>query len=159
MKHLMWVAAVVSFLWACDSTAIFKETEDIKDSKWFVKQVPKFTFEIKDETIAYNIYYVVRNTISYPYYNLYLNRHLLDPTGKAISIRLEEIMLFDAKSGKPMGNGVGDIFDHKVVSSTFTKYKFPKKGKYTLQIEQYMRQNPLNGIISVGIVVEPAVVK
>lgn len=147
-------------LFACDSTAVYKQTADIKDSKWLIKDVPSFTFEIKDETQAYNIYYVVRNTISYPYYNLYLNRRLIDATTKKpLSIRMEEITLFDGKSGKPLGNGIGDIFDHRVISSTFSNYKFPKKGKYTLQVEQYMRQNPLVGIVSIGIVIEPALKK
>ena len=61
-------------------------------------------------------------------------------------------MLFDQKTGKPLGDGLGDIYDHKVISSR--SFMFPTKGKYTIKLKQYMRQDPLPYIMSMGVSVE-----
>ncbi len=137
---------------SCDSNAIFKAYEDLKDTNWYVKNVPSFTFEVKDETIPYNIYLLIRNASQYPYNNLYVTRYIYGPDGKQIGNRLEEVTLFDPKTGRPLGEGLGDIYDHKVISTR--NFMFPKKGKYTIKLKQYMRQDPLPYVMSVGVSVE-----
>jgi len=107
--------------------------------------------------VPYNIYYNLRNSLSYPYYNLYLTRYLTDEKGTQIESRLDEILLMDPKTGEPRGEGLGDLFDHKVLIKN--NYRFPKPGTYTIRIKQYMRQDPLPEILSVGIAVEKAVTK
>ncbi|WP_041694076.1 gliding motility lipoprotein GldH [Emticicia oligotrophica] len=148
------ISAILLSVWvlSCDSNAIYKSYEDLKDTNWYVKNIPSFAFEVKDETIPYNIYILIRNASQYPYNNLYVTRYIYGPDGKPLSSRLEELTLFDPKTGKPLGEGLGDIFDHKVLSSQ--NFKFPKKGKYTIKLKQYMRQDPLPFVMSVGISVE-----
>ncbi|MFN3489064.1 MAG: gliding motility lipoprotein GldH [Emticicia sp.] len=158
IQNLKKASAISSMLvlsiWvlSCDSNAIFKSYEDLKDTNWYVKNVPSFTFEVKDETIPYNIYLLIRNASQYSYNNLYLTRYIYGPDGKQISNRLEEVTLFDSRTGKPLGEGLGDIWDHKVLSTR--NFMFPKKGKYTIKLKQYMRQDPLPSVMSVGISVE-----
>ncbi|WP_338873776.1 gliding motility lipoprotein GldH [Spirosoma sp. SC4-14] len=154
MKQLILVVLGVGLLLGCDSSAVYKEYTDIEDGKWYIKNAPSFTFEIEDASIPYNIYYNLRNSLSYGYYNLYLTRYLRDANGKEIESRLDELILMDPKTGKPTGDGLGDIFDHKFLMKR--DYRFPKPGKYTMQIRQYMRQDPLLNILSVGITVEKA---
>lgn len=72
-----------------------------------------------------------------------------------LSQSMEELLLFDKKSGKPAGSGLGDIFDHKFRIKALAKYRFAKPGVYTFSVEQNMRQDPLLGIMSVGVAVEP----
>lgn len=146
---------LVFSMFSCEDNSIWKGHEDIKDGNWYIKQVPAFSFEIKDETLTYNVSYLVRNAVQYPYYNLYLTRELYDDKGKLLSSKLEELILFDQKTGKPLGEGLGDLFDHKIL--TLKNIKFPKKGKYKMLLKQYMRQDPLVGILSVGINVEKVV--
>ncbi|WP_266369140.1 gliding motility lipoprotein GldH [Tellurirhabdus rosea] len=136
----------------CDSNAVFKDIEDIEDGRWFVRQSPTFTFQIEDTTQTYSIFYNIRNSLSYPYYNLYISRVLLDSAGKTVESKLDELILLDPKSGKPYGDGLGDLFDHKI--KVADKYRFPRRGQYTIRLRQYMRQNPLPEIYSVGISVE-----
>ena len=154
MKRLgivLWIAWLVV---GCDTNAVYKEYTDIADGKWYIKNAPSFTFEIKDPSVPYNIYYNLRNSLSYGYYNLYLTRYLRDAQGKEIESRLDELLLMDPKTGKPNGDGLGDLFDHKFLMKR--NYRFPKAGQYTMQIRQYMRQDPLLNILSVGITVEKA---
>lgn len=146
---------VVSSLLSCDSSTILKDNYDIPDAKWFIKDTPTFTFEITDISVPYNVFYNVRNNRDYLYHNLYMTHYLTDEKGKIIHQHLDEIVLFDPVTGKPMGEGLGDIYDHKVLA--FKDFKFAQKGKFKIQIRQYMRQNPLVDIISAGVSVEKAV--
>jgi gliding motility-associated lipoprotein GldH len=150
-KSIFFIA-IACYCLSCDSNAIYKSYVDMKDTNWYVKNVPAFTFEVKDETIPYNIYLLVRNASQYPYNNLYITRYIYGPDGKILSNRLEEVMLFDQKTGKPLGEGLGDIYDNKVISSR--NFMFPKKGKYTIKLKQYMRQDPLPYVMSIGVSVE-----
>ncbi len=148
----LFVYLFVFTLLSCDSNAVFKDHEDIEDGKWYLKNEPSFIFEITDTTQAYNIYYLVRNSIAYPYYNLYVKRFLIDDKKKVLNEALNELILMDERTGKPLGDGLGDLFDHKIMA--LKSYRFPRKGKYTFKIRQYMRQDPLPEILSMGISVE-----
>jgi len=152
MKNLILGSLLCFLVISCESNAIYKSFEDLKDTNWYIKTVPSFTFEVKDETIPYDIYLLIRNASQYPYNNLYITRYIYGPDNKVISTRLEEVILFNPKTGRPAGKGLGDIFDNKFISSR--GYKFPKKGKYTIKLKQYMRQDPLPYIMSVGISIE-----
>ncbi|KAB7731614.1 gliding motility lipoprotein GldH [Rudanella paleaurantiibacter] len=156
MKHRLGLLVLLLSVWltACDTNTVYSEYEDIEDGKWFVNHAPAFTFRIEDANQRYNVYYNLRNALSYPYYNLYLTRYLSDSSGRVIESRLDELILMDPKTGEPRGDGLGDIFDHKVLIKP--NYQFPKPGQYTIRIKQYMRQNPLPDVLSVGISVEKA---
>ena len=140
------------FLSSCDTNTILKDNYDIPDAKWFIKDTPSFTFEVTDTKATYNVFYNVRNNRDYLYHNLYLTHYLTNPNGKIIHQHLDEIILFDQVTGKPSGGGLGDIYDHKVLA--FKDFKFTEKGKYKIEIRQYMRQNPLLDIVSAGFAIE-----
>lgn len=144
---------------ACKPHEDFKAIKDLKNSNWAEDKKMSFSFDITDVNKAYDVSFLIRNSADYPFYNLYLKRTLRDSTDKVLTKRMEEVILFDAKSGKPLGNGLGDIFEHKFRSSTLKNFKFPSAGKYTLTIEQFMRQDPLKGVVSVGVTVEPVYAK
>ncbi|WP_428667295.1 gliding motility lipoprotein GldH [Runella sp.] len=156
MPAFLLVLSLLITIAGCDSNSEYKDHEDIEDGQWYVKNEPSFTFEITDTTQTYNVYYLVRNSIGYPYYNLYVKRFLLNDRKKIINEALNELILMDEKSGKPLGDGLGDLFDHKIMA--LKSYRFPRKGKYTFKIRQYMRQDPLPEILSMGISVEKEVV-
>ncbi|MCE7062570.1 gliding motility lipoprotein GldH [Dyadobacter sp. CY343] len=137
---------------SCDDSIVYKAHEDIDDGLWYIKNKPSFKVEITDTTQVYNLYYLLRNTLQYPYYNLYLTRNFTGPGQKLISNTLEEVYLSNEVTGKPYGHGLGDLFDHKI---PFLKnYRFSKAGIYTITLSQSMRQNPLPFVMSVGISVE-----
>jgi gliding motility-associated lipoprotein GldH len=64
-----------------------------------------------------------------------------------------ELVLADER-GQWMGDGMGDIWDNRIV---FKKdFVFPQPGKYRFELEQAMRINPLPGIMDVGMRIERA---
>jgi len=153
MKSSIYFLFLLVTLSACETSSTFKAHQEIKDGLWYVKNEPSFTFEISDTTKTYNVFYLVRNSIGYPYYNLYVKQFLINDKKKIVNEALNELILMDEKTGKPLGDGLGDLFDHKIVA--LKNYRFSRTGKYTIKMRQYMRQNPLPEILSMGISVEP----
>ncbi|WP_159468623.1 gliding motility lipoprotein GldH [Dyadobacter sp. 3J3] len=141
-------------LTSCDKNVVYKAYEDIDDGQWFIKNTPSFKVEIKDSMQLYNVFYLVRNTLQYPYYNLYLTRKITGPDNTLMSTTLQEVFISNEITGKPFGKGLGDLFDHKI--PFLTNYKFPRSGTYTFTLSQSMRQNPLPFVMGIGISVEKA---
>ena len=159
---LIFFSLLLIFVSCTDEKRFFEENNDIKKAEWFKKDAPIFTFEIEDTSAAYHLFYNVRNTLDYPYYNLYLQYQLSDSSA-VISNEQNELYLFDPSTGEPSGDGgffgtgsFGDIYDHTYPFKI--NHKFPHPGTYKLSIQQYMRnEDPLNEIMSVGLRIEKAV--
>ena len=151
---LYYLLFIAIFFSACDKYRVYESNIDMKDMKWYADSVKKYTFLIEDSQINYNLLYNVRNTLNYPYYNLYIKYELKDSTGKTLSTDLQEVQLMDAKTGEPFGSGLGDIFDHRFYA--IKNFKFPAAGRYTMTVKQYMRQDPITEIMAFGIRVERA---
>lgn len=136
---------------ACDSGAVYKSYIEIPDGEWFIEEQKSFEFEIADNTKPLKVFYLVRNAVQYPFYNLYLKTSLQDSTGKELKGGMEELILFNQKTGKPKGDGLGDLFDQRVGASILENFPFPYNGKYTLTIQHNMRPDPLVGLLGIGV--------
>ena len=137
---------------SCDPNRVYEENIDFEDALWTVDNVPEFTFEIKDTDVSYNIKINIRNSLSFPFHNIYLKYNLSDSIDRALISELKEYYLFDAKTGTPQGNGLGDIFDNQF--NLTENYSFSSPGKYTVDLQQSMRLDTLPMILSVGVRVE-----
>jgi gliding motility-associated lipoprotein GldH len=150
MKQLGILSFLITLLAACTGSSDFKEIRDFKNYEWPILKKESFEFTIADTSKTYQINYLIRTSVSYPFYNLYLNQTLSDFTGKTIVSSMDEIILFDEKTGKPFGDGLGDIYDNRVQAPKLSNYKFKKPGKYKWAISHNMRPDPLTGILSIG---------
>jgi gliding motility-associated lipoprotein GldH len=151
MKKVIYFSLVWAILSACTGSSDIKEIRDFKGNEWEIAKKVTFTFKIADTLKTYNFNYLLRNSISYPYYNIYLNQSLVGPDGKVLSASMDEIILFNEKTGKPYGDGIGDIFDNRVAAPKLTNFKLKKAGTYKWTISHNMRPDPLTGIMSLGI--------
>jgi gliding motility-associated lipoprotein GldH len=147
--------AALATLGACDPNRVYEENTDLKSPTgdpyvWDVQQRPNFTFAIADTTGRYDVYFNVRNASAYGFYNLYLKHTLTGPDGRVVGQPLlHQLVLLDPKTGEPLGAGAGDIFDHQFLA--LRNVHFARLGNYKVTLEQYMRQNQLPGIMSVGV--------
>jgi gliding motility-associated lipoprotein GldH len=121
----------------------------VEDDEWLLSNKLLFPIEIADNKSTYTLQYLTRYTKDYPYYNLYIKRSLLDSTGKTLSSQLQGMYLFDEKTGVPKGGGWGNKYDYTILADS--NMAFPYKGKYTIQLQQYMRQDTIPGISDMGI--------
>ncbi|MDQ4140438.1 MAG: gliding motility lipoprotein GldH [Bacteroidota bacterium] len=155
ITKVRWYLCLVIFIAAltsCDKNRVFEENQDIPNNSWQIRNAPQFSFTIQDPTAAYNIYFNVRNAIFYEFYNLYVRAELTGPDKKPLHVKLHEMYLMDKTTGRPLGDGIGDIFDHQFLA--IKNFKFPQAGEYKVRLKQYMRKDPLPGIMAVGIRVE-----
>ncbi|MBX9850773.1 MAG: gliding motility lipoprotein GldH [Cytophagaceae bacterium] len=153
---ILFSFVVVLFFTACDGARIYETNLDTDEDNWKAQDTLKFEFEVEDNNIPYRLSYNVRYKNDYPFYNLFTKYIIKDSSGKVLTTPAlpEDMYLFDVKTGKPYGTGLGDIYDHRI--SFLKEYKFPYAGKYKLQVLQYMRDQPLPGIVSFGVRVEKA---
>ena len=138
------------FLCACNTNddSIFEAKKNLESQQWLYDSALVFDFEITDPNLTYDIYFTLRNNLSYSYCNLYTTYKLESPDGKVLQSNMQESLLVNCTTGKPFGKGVGDLFDHEQLA--ISNYKFDKTGKYRLSFSQYMRQDTLKNIVSVG---------
>lgn len=156
----LYILPIFLLLLSCaDGNRYFEENQDLKNAEWFKSEAPRFEFEIVDTSASYHLFYNVRNTLDYPYYNLYL-QYTVSDTIQELKSEQNELYLFDPGSGKPSGGGglfglssFGDVYDHQY--PFLIAYKFPHPGTYTIDLRQYMRnEDPLKEIMSIGIRIE-----
>jgi len=151
MHRLVGLLVFALFI-SCNSSS-----EDIMmnpvNGKWNRKTVQKYNINVSDNQNAKNIIFVVRNNDTYPYSNL---RFIVD--FKDLQTKKNEIDTLNYILAKPngewLGTGFGDtketLFLYKV------NYRFPKNGKYEINVTQAMRNDNLPGIEDLGIKVETA---
>ncbi len=148
-----WILIILLFLVSnCDSKRVFEGRKDFSDKFWAFNNPAEFYFEIDDTDKKYNLLFNIRNTAKYKYQNIYLQYYLEDSTGRLLSKDLKNIQLFHAKTGVPFGSGLGDLYDIKKIF--LENYTFENEGKYKLRIDQFMRQDSLAEILSVGFRIE-----
>jgi gliding motility-associated lipoprotein GldH len=150
----LFLLAASTILWSSfDNKRVYEQNHDLDDSFWFVEDEPSFEFEIEDTTLQYNLYCNIRNSSIYPYSRIFIGSTITDSTGTELRKELLTADLFDRKTGQPLGkSALGDIFDHQI--PIIRDYTFSSPGTYQVRFEQFMRQDTLNGVLSVGLRVE-----
>ena len=149
MKLLLQLIGLSLLLNSCDSNRIYEQNYDLADALWKLEDIQKFNFEIDEINSDYNLSLNLRNSLSYPFHNIYIKYYLKDSLNTILSSELKEYYLFDPKSGQPQGDGLGDLFDNRF--TMIEDYNFPYVGEYTMEIEQFMRLDSLPLIVSVGL--------
>jgi gliding motility-associated lipoprotein GldH len=140
---------------ACDDSRLYEKNLDFENQAWMSGHKPEFEFNIEDTTTAYNLYFNLRNSVSYPYSRVFFTWYLQDSIGMVLQKDLVSHMLFDPKTGEPQGtSGLGDIYDHRV--AIMSNHRFANTGVHKLKFEQFMRKDTLEGIFAVGLRVERA---
>jgi gliding motility-associated lipoprotein GldH len=154
MRTTLLFVLIAFYLSACDSKRLFEENRDIK-SYWLADSTANFAFEITNPSIDYNLFFAVRNGVGFPHSNLYFKYFLKDSLGTTLETELINLQLFHPKSGYPLGDGIGDMFEHQY--ELLTKYRFANPGIYELSFQQYMRYDSLPEIYSVGYRIEKTI--
>jgi gliding motility-associated lipoprotein GldH len=139
---------------SCDDSRVFEKNYDFKEREWQVTEKPSFEFIVGNNQ-PYNLYCNLRNSVAYPYSRIFINYTLKDSAGLELKKEMINTFLFNEKTGEPIGSsGVGDIYDQQLL--LLKDYNFKQPGTYTIQFEQFMRTDTLQGVLAVGLRVETA---
>ncbi len=137
-------------LFSCDKQRYFEQDQPINKGIWYYKDTKSFSFEIKDSLQAFNFFINVRNTVDYPYANLYFFIQSELPDG-TLAKDTVECQLADYQ-GKWLGEGSGELRDNRFILRRNMRFK--QKGSYQFLINHGMRTDSLKGITDIGIRLE-----
>ena len=155
LQSSLLICLTLLLLTSCtDENIAFEDFHPFKNSLWERSKRVSFEFEVLDTVRTTEISYQIRNNHQYPYSNLYLNYKILYSSFTVIKKNVQEMYLYNPKSGKPLGNTslLNDTQDSELL---FASHKFLKPGKYTINIQHQMRDNEgINGIDAIGILVK-----
>ncbi|RBL93423.1 gliding motility lipoprotein GldH [Chitinophaga flava] len=158
MKRLFQVTAGLLLLAAACKPLkmdVYEKNLEIPGHNWTYDYQPSFEVNILPEDTAnlYDIYVNVRHTDAYPYSNIWLLVGTRYPNDSISKEQRVELPLADI-NGKWHGNGIDDIYEHRVLIQQ--KALFNKPGTYKFTFEQNMRQNPLPHVMNIGLRIEKA---
>jgi gliding motility-associated lipoprotein GldH len=140
-------ALIILSICGCDTTNIVDTYVEMPSHNWGYDHKIKAVIDVVDPAQPFNIYFKLRNTGNYRYSNIFVLLHISGGSMKKQTRRFQ-YKLAEA-DGQWTGSGSGNLFT--TVAPMITGYRFPNKGKYLLEIEQNMRDNPLFEISDAGI--------
>ncbi len=147
LRNFIFLILINMGLQACDNNVLVDNFDHIPNQNWTYIKPIKAVVNITDSTKKYNIYINFRHNADYKYANIWLRFHLLGPKLKDEPLRQEfQLALQD---GEWLGNGSGNLYSYQLIYKE--NYKFPTNGKYTIVVEQNMRDNPLKNVSDAGI--------
>jgi len=150
-----WVITlfVFAFQFSCQLESGFEDQTSMGEIGWPEKQTLVYRIPQIQETGFYQLDVSIRQDNNYPFYNCYFITEIKNSKGKKPKKGLAEAFFYDQKSGKPKGDGLGDLFSHRY--TIFDKVYLQKGEQVQIAIRQFMRRDTLQGIISVGYSLKP----
>ncbi|MFC3881803.1 gliding motility lipoprotein GldH [Algoriphagus namhaensis] len=131
-------------LFSCDGNRLYEDFQPVADQSW--AQTDTVTFDLstlKNEGTEHLL--GLRFTDEYPFTNAYMKFIGKDSLGQVIQEQLVNVILFDPKSGKPLGKGFGNTH------TTYDTLQFrPEAEIKTIHVLQYMREKELEGVEAIG---------
>jgi gliding motility-associated lipoprotein GldH len=139
---------------ACTTIDLYEKNVTIPGHRWSSAFKPEFTFAIKDTTVPYQLYLVLRHTDKYNYRNIYINLYTQQPGRDSTErIRFDLTLATDEKGW--LGSGMDDIYEHRIpLTPPEQDLYFKRAGDYTFSVEQIMREDPLENVMNVGLRIE-----
>ncbi|MEB2784808.1 gliding motility lipoprotein GldH [Algoriphagus persicinus] len=144
VQHYLFILLFL-IIAACTDGRIYEDFRSLPNQNWAITD--SLNFELGDlELINSPNLVAVKFNEEYAFSNCYLRVISKDSSGVILDNKLVNILLFDPKSGEPIGEGFG---------SSYTRYDtlpflFDQQTK-SVTLLQYMRQDQLPGIEAVGI--------
>ncbi|MDI9358549.1 MAG: gliding motility lipoprotein GldH [Phycisphaerales bacterium] len=137
------------FLYACSSRNNFIENyQSFPNHRWASNDKVNIPAVIPDSVGHYNLYLLLRCENSYEFNNIWLK--ITAAYGDTAFSMTKEFILMDNHHW--LGNVYRDVIELQLPITTQPIRL--KAGSYQFMLEQVMRQNPLKGVLNVGMMIE-----
>ncbi|MDR1878109.1 MAG: gliding motility lipoprotein GldH, partial [Bacteroidales bacterium] len=148
---LAFTTTLILLISACNREHyLFTKHVPLQDETWTVDNQIPFSFAITDTQTICTIGLNIRYTHTYPMQNMYVFLHTIFPNGMRTHDTIS-VELFSPE-GDPLGKGRRV----REIQKDFGRVQFPLSGEYTMTVEQAMRTDTLQGVVSVGLyIVKP----
>jgi len=150
---LCLVPGVLLFV-SCTTIDLYEKSVTIPGHAWKSSFRPSFTFTIKDTTVPYKLFFIIRHNDKYNFNNIYINLISRQPGADSTQTIRFPLELAKNETGWD-ATGMDDIYEHRIsLTNADENFYFRKRGDYTFTIEQIMREDPLKNVLNVGLRIE-----
>ena len=133
----------------CKTNTVADLNVAMPERNWSYVNKLKASVDVKDAAQKYSIHFKLRHTADYRYANIFVLFRLKGPDGKTVTRRFEYRLA--QVDGQWLGSGSGNLYTYEL--PVLTGFSFPAAGKYELEVEQNMRDNPLKEVSDAGLTV------
>lgn len=145
-----YIVLIISyFLSSCTSIDLYEKNISLPKQEWKSSFKPEFKFTIKDSSVNYQVYFIIRHTEKYNYNNIWINLYS-QPPGDTVHKVPYELLLATNEKGW-LASGMDDIYEHRIKLTDNIKLK---AGEYKFSIENIMREDPLLHVLNIGLRIE-----
>ena len=148
--YLISFILMISGLYACTQKPFYESNLALPEQTWGSDKAAVFDFNISDTIQKHNLTITISSTDDYRNSNLWLFVYLHSENTLIAGDTLE-YLLSDEK-GKCLGEEKGASWNYSFIYKS--NVGFPKTGKYSVEINQGMRDLKLKGIKEVGFKIE-----
>lgn len=138
---------------SCNTKEVYHTFNHIPVRGWDKRVIERFSPLIEDTVSLYDIDLSLRYTNDYNYRNLWLFITCEAETGEEFTDTLNCVLADEY--GKWFGAGWGASYQQTI--SYKTGFSFPRKGRYSISVQQGMRDDVIPGITEVGIKITPKI--
>lgn len=154
MKESFTLLLLSLLLFGCyPEGRVFTEHKELSpDFEWLRDDTRTFEVPIEDSGIAYDLSLSFRYVNGYPFKSAKVKVTETSPSGE-VSVD-EHVLTVRKDDGSYIGEAGYDIWDsqHLIVPNK----KYPESGTYTYEIEHAMKDDPLNYVMEIGVVLDMA---
>jgi gliding motility-associated lipoprotein GldH len=150
-KALTIFLLAICLLASCQEIKMYEHHTNLSSKGWLSSDSAKGSFYIDDTISDYRLYVVIRHKDAYQFNNIWLNVGLAAPSDTMYMQKINFSLGTDATGWE--GVGMGDIWELRKPLNDLPQ-QFRKSGTYYYSISQIMRENPLQGVMSVGLRIE-----
>jgi len=152
LKNYVCKILILSLIASCGGFENKIVVRNLKNSEWQKDSLLYYEINLNQPDQTVNLLYQVQYLPSYSFQNVWLKYTLKDPDGKQLIQSKDNLFLFEPGSGRPFGLHSGQ--KNYQLAYFLKDVVLKKKGKYTIDIQHYMRPEILSGIQSLGIIAE-----
>ena len=142
MKKLIYIALAVLALSSCRHDTVYSHFMSIPSGKWHADSVLRFDYPITDTTATYRMILYMRHTERFPYQNMWLFVH------NGLQRDTIEFYLADDR-GQWLGDKKNGFIEMPVLLDE--NRHFADTGRYSIEIQQAMRDTLLRGVTDIGL--------
>jgi len=148
-SNLLGLLSLVFLSVACGPDYAYQQTYELEGDTWSYTDSLTFEFEVPDTATIYDLVLEVRHSASYANQNLYVLIHTTFPAGQRLT---EQVSLELSDKGRWEGDCRGDWCTVRIPIQSGAY--FNQTGSHRFVLEQYMRQDPVEGIRSLGLFIQ-----
>lgn len=142
VQNLFFLSLFFLSLWSCSESYVLEENFNIPNQSWSYKDSMLIKVPVTDTKQRYNLYLDVEHSPEFSYQNLYVRINTAFPSGERVSDKVSLELADD--TGQWYGKCNSDNCILRIVLQENIYFK--EVGDHQISIEQYMRQDALEGV-------------